>query len=92
MWRAALVHIHLEPGVLGNERPGCARVIEVDVGQHEARHIGDRESRCLKRTAKRRQRARRAGIDERDAARAVEHRGRDDPWAALEIQIDERDA
>jgi hypothetical protein len=50
------------------------------------------DARRGERAPERRQRARRPGVDERDAARIVEHRGGDDSGNVLEMEIGERDA
>ena len=53
--------------MLADERPGGARVVEVDVGEEEVPEVAELHSAGAERVAERGQAARRAAVEERQA-------------------------
>ena len=56
----------ISAGVLPHERPGGARVVEVDVGEEEVTQVADLDAAGRERLAQRREAARRAAVEERE--------------------------
>ena len=68
--------------------PVGARMIEMNVRQQHRRHVAHRDAGRGQRRPQPRQRARRPGIDQRDAARAVDDGRRDDARQLHEVEIE----
>ena len=78
-----------ERRVLAHERPGGARVIEVDVREEEVLQVADLRAARAERVAKRREAARRTAVEEREpVVRLDEVRG--DPVGVPAVQEVER--
>ncbi len=88
MRRAALVHEHLDRRVLTHERPGDARVVEMDVGQEQLADVGDADSLAPERGSQGVERGRRPRVDERHPARALQDGGRDDLGISKKVEVD----
>ena len=86
--RASLVDEYLHRGVLADHRPGCACVIEMDVREQQLPDIGEPDAPAPERRAQRFDRRRGTRIDQRDAARPLQHRCGDDLRLSEKVQID----
>jgi hypothetical protein len=85
--RAALVHEHADVRMLAHQRAGGAGMIEMDVRQQDRLNLARGHAARFEAVDQLRQAACRPGIDQRDAARAVERGGRNHQRRALKTQI-----
>src|SRR5687768_15636395 len=85
---ADLTDVHREAGILADERSGRARVVEVDVGEHEVAQVPDLEPVLRQAGAERIQAARGPAVDQRGLVTRVEVRG-DDTLATEMLEVEE---
>jgi hypothetical protein len=85
--RAAFVDEHADVRMLAHQRASRAGMIEVDVRQQDRLDLARRHAAGFEAGDQVGQAAGRPGIDQRDAAGAVEHGGRDHLRRALKTEI-----
>jgi len=88
MRRPDLAHVDEQARVLSDKRPRRARVVEVDVGEHEVAQLPDLEPMPRKRRPETVQAACRAAVDERQLL-ALEQVRADDALAAEVLEVEE---
>ena len=88
MRRADLVNKHLRIRAAIHEHARCAGVIQVNVRQQNRAHIVELKSSRAQRMLQRRERRRRPGIEDRDAAGSVQKRRCDDARLSEKFEVD----
>src|SRR5262245_45809206 len=78
--------------MLSNNRPRCARVIEVDVRQQDVTNVGPSDAVRLHAEFERLEAAGRTGVDDGHAAMTLDESGRNDVWASAKLQVDPRES
>jgi hypothetical protein len=85
---AELRDVYLEVAVLADEDSRGARVVEVDVAQEQMADVREREPVLAKALLERRDAARGAAVEEREAGVGLEEVGADDALGALVAEVD----
>src|SRR5688572_19666414 len=92
MRSAALVDQHLDVWVLPDDGPGCAGVVQMDVGQEDVTDVGPPDTIRLQSQLECGKTRCGAGVDDRHPAMALHQPACDDLRPSAKVQIDPRES
>jgi hypothetical protein len=88
MWRAYLGDVDLQYGVLAHENPGCAGMVEMDVGQQEVAKVLELEPPLAQGGVQALEAGRWSAVEERRPVLGLDEVRADDALRALMVEIE----